>query len=212
MQARWIRQEQVPAGLASRSKAVVVFGGWAVGPQVFAHLAGDQDVLFVDDYRNLDQDLPDLSTYVEVSLVAWSFGVASYAHWQQGRSDPFQRKIAVNGSLTPVSREFGIPPVAMRKTIESLSPEAYQLFLSRVFGARQPLGEIDVAARRAELEAVEARGAAPDPGFDRIWISTRDKIFPPANLARAWAGQDLRQTPAPHMPFADFASWHEVLA
>lgn len=205
MEIRWLKQNNA-------AEVVVVFGGWAVGPEVFAHLAGEQDVLFVSDYRDLERDLPDLSTYGRVSLVAWSFGVAAYGHWQHGRRDPFDCKVAVNGSLAPVSRDKGIPPVAMQKTTETLSPEAYQLFLTRVFGSRQPVAEIDVAARRQELLAVQARGAAPDPGFDRIWISARDKIFPAANLARAWAGQAVQSCDAAHMPFDRFATWEEILA
>lgn len=205
MEVRWLRQDNA-------AEVIVVFGGWAVGPEVFSHLAGEQDVLFVSDYRDLTSDLPDLGAYSRVSLLAWSFGVAAYGHWQQGRADPFVRKVAVNGSLTPVNRDSGIPPVAMQKTIETLSPEAYQLFLTRVFGARQPVAEIDVAARRQELQAVQARGAAPDPGFDQIWVSARDKIFPAANLARAWAGKTVHSCEAAHMPFDRFSTWEELLA
>lgn len=204
MQLSWLKQ-------GGSSEVIVIFGGWAIGPQVFAQLQGGQDLLFVSDYRNLETELADLSDYAKRSLVAWSFGVASYGHWQAGRADPFERKVAVNGSLTPVCRATGIPPVILQKTIDSLSPEAYQLFVARVFGARQPVATIDVNARRAELVAVQARGAAPDPGFKHIWISSQDKIFPPANLARAWSGQCTQMRDAPHMPFDGFNSWQEVL-
>ncbi|WIY25573.1 pimeloyl-ACP methyl esterase BioG family protein [Parasedimentitalea psychrophila] len=213
MDFRWLHKGQARPGDGGRnSSAIVVFGGWAVGADLFGHLTGPYDVLFASDYRDLDADLPDLSAYERISLVAWSFGVASYAHWQQGRSDPFGRKVAINGTLTPVNRATGIPPVTLSKTIETLSPDAYQLFLSRVFNTCQPRGEIDVVARRDELRAIEARGDAPDTAFDRVWISTADKIFPPANQTRAWPENAIRQIAAPHAPFADFASWQEILS
>ncbi|KUJ73423.1 biotin synthase [Ruegeria marisrubri] len=205
MQARWLKN-------SGADEAIAVFGGWAVGPSPFLHLRGPQDVLFVEDYRDLATDLPDLSSYRRVSLLAWSFGVASYAHWQAGRPDPFARKVAVNGTLHPVDRTFGIPPVAMRKTVETLSPGAYQLFLARAFGAAQPQAEMDVEARQQELRAIEARGDAPATAFDRIWIGTKDKIFPPANMRRAWEGQDVREIPAPHAPFERFETWEEMFA
>lgn len=205
MEMRWLNQ-------TGAAEAIVIFGGWAVGPEVFAHLEGEQDVLFVSDYRDLNADLPDLSGYDSTSLLAWSFGVASYAHWQQGRLDPFARKVAVNGTLTPVDRTCGIPPVAMQKTIETLSPETYQLFVSRVFGARQPIAEIEVDARRQELLAVQARAGAPDPGFDQILISQKDKIFPAANMRRAWDGRQIQEITAAHMPFDRFSSWQELLS
>lgn len=206
MEFRWLSQ-------TGAEEAVVVFGGWAVGPQVFAHLEGPQDVLYASDYRDLDAELPDLGGYARLSLLAWSFGVASYAHWQQGRPDPFTCKVAVNGSVTPVNRLTGIPPVAMARTVESLSHAAYQSFLTRVFNAPQPETALDEAARRAELNAVALRGDAPVLHFDRVLISGKDRIFPAASLRRAWEGQPLRELEdAPHAPFGRFTSWEELLS
>ncbi len=205
MEARWIRQ-------AGAAEAIVVFGGWAVGPDAFAHLAGPQDLLFVADYRNLDAELPELTSYKRVSLMAWSFGVASYGHWQRGRPDPFARKVAVSGSLTPVNRLTGIPPVAMARTVQALDHASYQQFLSRVFNATQPDTALDVCDRRAELNAVALRGDAAEPGFDRVLIAKGDRIFPPQNLRRAWAGGPLREIDGPHAPFAQFETWEDLLA
>ncbi|WP_323781670.1 pimeloyl-ACP methyl esterase BioG family protein [Leisingera sp.] len=203
MEFRWLKQD-------SAAEAIVVFGGWAVGPEVFWHLDGAQDILFASGYTDLDAELPDLSGYGQVSLLAWSFGVASYAHWQQGRPDPFRRKAAVNGSLQPVNRGAGIPPAVFRRTLETLSLESYQSFLTRVFGAEQKAEALDVEARRTELLAVERRGDAPQMRFDSVWISSGDKIFPPANLARAWAGQNVSHLDAPHAPFDRFSHWEEL--
>ncbi|UWQ36184.1 DUF452 family protein [Leisingera aquaemixtae] len=204
MEFRWLKQN-------SAAEAIVVFGGWAVGPEVFWHLDGPQDILFASGYGDLGAELPDLSGYDHVSLLAWSFGVAAYGHWQQGRPDPFRRKVAVNGSLKPVNRSAGIPPAVFRKTAETLSLESFQSFLTRVFGQPQTPEPLDVEARRSELMAVERRGDAPQTRFDRIWISSGDKIFPPANLQRAWAGQAVRLIDAPHAPFGQFATWEALL-
>ncbi|MEC8573421.1 MAG: pimeloyl-ACP methyl esterase BioG family protein, partial [Pseudomonadota bacterium] len=166
MEIRWLKQNKA-------ADVIVVFGGWAVGPDVFAHLAGPQDLLFASDYRNLDAELPDLSGYQNVTLVAWSFGVAAYAHWQKDRTDPFDRKIAVNGTLAPVDEARGIPPAVLAKTAEGLSEQSFAQFLRRTFNAPQPPRSIDVEARRAELHAVAARGAAPAVAFDQVWLSGR---------------------------------------
>jgi len=213
MEFRWLHQGQARPGVAERNTAAIVaFGGWAIGAAVFDHLTGPYDVLFASDYCDLDADLPDLSGYDRVSLVAWSFGIASYAHWQQGRGDPFVRKVAVNGTLTPVNRATGVPPVAMAKTMQTLSPEAYQLFMARAFNAQQPEAQIDTCARRGELQMIETRGDAPDMAFDRVWISTADKIFPAANQIRAWPEEVVRKIQAPHAPFGHFRTWQELMA
>lgn len=203
MQMRWLTQ-----GLSS--DLIVFFGGWAVGDGVLASMPVTHDVLFVDDYRTVDLNLPDLSHYRETTLIAWSFGVAAYAHWraEQGQdAHQFTRQIALCGSLDPVSSRRGIPPRIFKTTRDGLSVESYQAFLSNSFGTRQAQTSIDVETRREELDAVVARGAAPDPGFDRIWIASNDKIFPRANLERAWDGQPQMLIPAPHMPFASFEQW-----
>lgn len=205
MEIRWLKQNKA-------ADVIVVFGGWAVGPDVFAHLAGPQDLLFASDYRNLDAELPDLSGYQSVTLVAWSFGVAAYAHWQKDRTDPFDRKIAVNGTLAPVDEARGIPPAVLAKTAEGLSEQSFAQFLRRTFNAPQPPRSIDVEARRAELHAVAARGAAPAVTFDQVWLSGRDRIFPPVNQHRAWVGATLRELPtAAHAPFDQFDSWKGVI-
>lgn len=207
METRWLSQRPRPTS----GEAIVVFTGWAIAPDVFDHLTGAYDILLVSDYRDLNAELPDLSAYEQVHLLAWSFGVASYAHWQQGRSDLFTNKVAVNGTLTPVNRATGVPPVAMRKTFETLSPDAYQLFLTRAFNARQPVAHIDVGARRDELRAIQARGDAPNVAFDRVWISSDDKICPAANQLRAWPVDVIRQIDASHVAFSLFSDWGDFL-
>jgi biotin synthesis protein BioG len=194
------------------SEVIVVFGGWAVGPGCVAHLQGPQDVLFVEDYTDLEAELPDLSGYARRRLLAWSFGVSAYAHWQAGRADPFTRKTAIAGTLNPVDRAEGIPPAVLEKTRDTLSEASFATFQRRCFGGPQVLMQIDVPRKQAELTAVAARGRAPQTAFDRIVIPTRDRIFPPANMARAWVEQEdrVQQIDAPHAPFASWTTWQEV--
>ncbi len=205
MNGRWLHH-------AGQDEAVVVFGGWAVGPAPFAALPKDREIYFLDDYRDLNAALPDLSGYGAVDLVAWSFGVAAYGHWQTQSSVQFRHRVALCGSLTPVDRRQGIPPLAYRRTVEGLNHASYQQFRSRVFGREQGEADIDVKARRDELCAVEARGAAPATHFDKIWIAQRDSIFPVQNMQCAWGGQGPCVIDAPHAPFDHFPSWEAFWA
>ncbi|UZD91092.1 pimeloyl-ACP methyl esterase BioG family protein [Cognatishimia activa] len=192
---------------------IVVFGGWALGAEMFAHLSGPQDVLFVDDYRDLD-GLPDLSSYQNRTAVAYSFGVSAFAHLCPAERAQFDRTVAINGSPSPVDRRMGIPPMVYQKTQNGMSQENFQSFAALCYGEKQPDIAIDVAARTEELAAVRQRGPASCPTFDRIWISQKDRIFPPANLARAFCGQEdvIRSIDAPHVPFSAWDSWQEVIA
>lgn len=204
MQIEWVKQDH-------NKDVIVVFGGWAVGFAPLAHLEGDIDVLFVNDFRDIAADLPDLSQYENRSLIAFSFGVAAYAHWQVGHTDPFTLKIAINGTVTPVDRQFGIPPIIMQKTIDALDPESLQVFLMRCFGERQPFLEADIDALKDELIIVQQRGSAAPMEFDKIIVSDKDRIFLSANLKRAYEGENVATVQGPHIPFASWTRWEEIL-
>lgn len=206
MEWHWLQRTET-------DRLIVVFGGWALGAGPFLHLRTDANVLFAQDYRDLGCELPDEARDCsECHLVSFSFGVSAYAHWQKNRPDPFTLKVAVNGTLTPVDRRIGIAPVMMERTTNTLSQESFQQFLGRCHGGLQPQAQINVSARREELEAVAARGAAPTTRFDRIWISNQDRIFAPANQRRAWADQNgaIREIDAPHVPFDHWHMWEDL--
>ncbi len=205
MQFRWLQRND-------SDRVIVCFGGWAIGTSALVQLNSQRDVLYVDDFRTLSE-LPDLSAYHHKTLFAFSFGVAAAAHWLQSFADPFDQKVAMNGSASPVDRRLGIPPAIFTRTKEGLSAETFQSFLSLCHGTLQPEMQIDVDARQAELAAVEMRGAAAAPDFDRIWISTEDRIFPATNLRRAFDAQSahVREIKAPHVPFASFETWEQLI-
>lgn len=209
MEFHWLKRTE------GARRVIVFFGGWAIGPAPLAHLTGSEDVLFAQDYRDLATDLPDLSAYDHRALIAFSFGISAFGHWQAGRTTAFDRHVAINGSLTPIDARTGIPPRTFQRTLDGLSPASFQNFLALCFGTESPPPQpFDLTARRAELIATAARGPAPDCRWDRIWISSADRIFPPANLERAWAGQadKISHLDAPHVPFAQWSDWQDMLA
>lgn len=196
-------------------EVLVIFSGWGITPAVFAHLTTDADVLCLSDYRDLTTDLPDLSAYETRHLIAWSFGVASYALWQESRANPFDRRFALCGSMTPVDRDLGIPPVAMQKTIDTLSETSFQIFLRRCYGRAVAPEAVDISALKEELLTVQARDYSQvQQVWDKAVISRTDKIFPAKNLRVAWEGKatEITETDAPHVPFSAWKTWAEVLA
>ncbi|WP_170330611.1 pimeloyl-ACP methyl esterase BioG family protein [Ruegeria arenilitoris] len=194
-------------------EVLLVFGGWALGPGPFEDLSGDSDVLFVDDYSRLDDPLSDLAQYDRVTLIAFSFGVASSAHWLTQTGLQPDRLIAVSGTLSPADVDHGIAPDMIRATADQLSTASFAKFCRRA-GLAGPVPEIDIDAARAELHAVIERGTAPDHKFDRVWIPQRDRIIPTRAQQAAWAGQPdaVREISAPHVPFAAGQSWKEWIA
>lgn len=171
----------------------------------------------VEGYTALEA-LPELEAYDRVSLLAYSFGVASAAHWLAETDPPkVDRKVAVAGTLFPADPAKGIAPDTVRATAEGgLTPPATFAKFCRRAGLGGPAPpQIDIDAARAELLAIADRGSAPNPpGFDRVWLPTRDRIIPTHAQAAAWAGHpDMREVEGGHVPFRPPGqSWEEWLA
>ena len=201
MRRHWLTRE-------GGAQLTLVFGGWALGPAPFARLIGAADVLVVDDYRNLDDALPETGDYDTVRLLAYSFGVASAAHWLACSGFRPDRLIAISGTLHPACPERGIAPDMIMATAAQLSERSFAKFCRRAGLPGEP-PELDIAAAQQELFAVIQRGSAPDPGFDRVWIPTNDRIIPTAAQETAWASTSARveHVAGPHVPFKRGQSW-----
>ncbi|MCV6598026.1 MAG: DUF452 family protein [Mangrovicoccus sp.] len=207
MRAQWLSR-------AGSDRLLLVFGGWGLGPAPFKELTGAQDVLFVQDYTTLEDPLAARGDYDQITLLAYSFGVVSAAHWLTYHPCRPDRLVAVNGTLYPADEQRGIAPKIAQGTVDGLSPQSFAGFCRRA-GLRGALPDCDIAAAQQELAAILARGPAPDRGFDRIWISERDRIVPAAAQRKAWARQAeaIREIPGgTHCPFGPGQSWQEWLA
>ncbi|MEX0317218.1 MAG: pimeloyl-ACP methyl esterase BioG family protein [Ruegeria sp.] len=195
------------------AELTLVFGGWGLGSAPFEELTGAPDVLFVDDYRQIDTGLPETAQYDHVRLLAYSFGVASALHWLAGSGLHTERRVAVNGTPHPADRTRGIAPEMVAATADGLSPASFAGFCRRAGHPGAP-PDIDIPAAQAELRAIAARGPGPEIPFDRIWISERDRIVPRPAQEAAWAAQSgtIRHIPTPHQPFRPGQSWEEWFA
>lgn len=203
MRRRWLSH-------SDSASLTLVFGGWAVGAAAFAGLSGDGAVLLIEDYTRLDDPLPELAQFDRVDLVAFSFGVASAAHWMATTGFVPARSIAISGTLQPADEEKGIAPDLIRATADNLTEDSFAKFCRRA-GLKSPAPAIDIVAARAELHAVIERGPAPDTRFDRIWIPQRDRVIPTRAQELAWAAQSeaVRYAPGLHIPFSPGQTWAE---
>ncbi len=206
MRSLWLQRE-------GHDALIVVFGGWALGPAPFAHLQGAQDVLFMDDYRRLENSIEEIKAYYRCYLVAFSFGVAAAARWMRLHGDVFHRKVAVNGTLYPTDARRGIPAARVRATARRLSQDNLARFVEHC-GAPPLQMPADIERLREELLGVCAWPFDASASFETVWLSLDDRIFPPANMERAW--QESAVTPiriqGPHAPFSRWTAWEELLA
>jgi len=218
MKQQWLQHSD------SAEYIIVFFSGWGFDASILQGLTIEKDtnVLFIDDYRCLDYELPNLENYQYCTLIAWSFGIAAYNKWQQQSllvDSLFDYKVAINGSMTPVDRKTGIPDIVMQKTIETLSVESFQVFAKKCFDSEvntqisEPFS-IDVNARKEELIKIQQwQYSSTQLQWDKVWMSRQDKIFPLRNLQRAWQDHENRVEliDAAHAPFNYWSNWSDIM-
>ena len=215
MNAAFIRQNHTP-------ELELFFNGWSMDERVAHALAGTHDLLAVWDYASFDIDLmPLLAGYREIRLTAWSLGVWSAAKYFENRKVAFSDAVAVNGTLQPVSAEYGIAPDIFAGTAANwLEEHARKRFTLRLAGGRAELAAFPGSGRSAESQQNELNSllhnitASPVPAnlYRLAVIGSRDRIFSPAAQRAAWqmTASRIVEIDSPHYPFALYSEVAEL--
>ena len=207
MKGSWLQ-----AGKGNR-RCLLFMAGWAMGPEPFNGLLPDDSAcLLCYDYRRLD--LPDLSrldAYEQIDLLAWSMGVWVAARTIADLRIRFASATALAGTLCPIDDHRGIPVPAYEKMEQSLTMEELDTFYSSMFD--DPAERAIFMASRPDRSLVSIREelsclhqhirrskSVPDI-FTRRIVTSRDRIFPARNQARAWRTSHFLRKKWTHFPF-----------
>ena len=202
------------------------FAGWGMDSRPFAWAAdsphtADCDFAVCYDYTDIQLDRVNqasakLHGYSEVRVRAWSLGVYAASLVLPDMGCAISTAVAINGTLWPVDDELGIPHAVYDATAANLTAESLERFNRRmsgahrpVFEARRPLRTVD--SLRAELlnirECAADRAKPQFTGWTQAVLSSRDKIFPIANMRRAWPATPQLELDEPHyMPDIPFVT------
>lgn len=191
-------------------RLILFFAGWGMDSAPFAGLnRAGYDVAVVWDYRTMAIDWSFTAGYVEICIVAWSFGVYASAISTHAIDGKVTRRIAVNGTLYPCDRLLGIPPAIFEGTLSGLSERNMTKFYRRMCGSAtvytqfcSQLPKRDIEGLREELDTFSPSNTLlhqPCGTFDLAIIGRDDAIIPAVNQGRAWSG-------IPTI-FADAAHW-----
>lgn len=189
-------------------RLILIFAGWSTDASFYSGIApAGYDVMVVYDYTDMDFPLECLDRYSTICLFAWSLGV--FAASCVIPSGLPSMAVAVNGTETPVDDDFGIPESIFKGTAANLDDRNLIKFRRRMCAdAYQSLagkfGDRTTESLRNELEAIARHSSTHKSHlhWDRVYVSTRDTIFPPANQMHAWkshpSGPEIRSVQMPH--------------
>ena len=201
MKYKWLNKK-------NNKKVILFFNGWGMDDSVVKHLnPEDYDVIMYYDYNSLDADFSPLENYFEKYLVAWSMGVMCASLFDLD----YISRTAVNGTLKPVDNKYGIPVKIYDLTLKGLNPEGAEKFVQNMFQGKSPLWKIDREFEniKNELDVLKTYSANPDFKYQRVIISSEDKIIPTKNQTAFWGIEP--NIVSGHCPFFMFKSWSELL-
>jgi len=208
------------------SKLILFMSGWGCDEMPFLRLnSDDYDFLMCYDYRDLNQIKElreELKAYDECHLIAWSLGVFVSSILFKDDKELFQTCQAMNGSLSPIDDEKGIPAAIFQGTIDGLNEKGRDKFFMRMCGGRSGYANFVkhqpqrlVEDQKEELICLQnmiLKEAITWDIFDKVLLSSRDMIFPFKNLEKAWESKSQKTiVDLPHFCFQAWNSWDEIL-
>lgn len=206
MKYKWLNK-------SANDKLIIFFNGWGMDESVVKHLnCEDFDILMFYDYNNLDTnfDFEELADYKTRYLVAWSMGVmcGSMFACKLGK---LVSSTATNGTLKPIDNEYGIPLRIYDLTLRNFSETGAKKFISNMFmtPVDLPSNSRDFENQKSELAALKSYSSNLAFKYDRVIISSEDKIIPTKNQVRFWNIEP--NIKSGHCPFFEYKSWSELL-
>lgn len=213
MRYKWLNKQ-------NNNKLIIFFNGWGMDEEVVKHLdCENYNVLMFYDYINLETDFDwsILSNYSELNLIAWSMGVmiativkplASY--FISTNSKNKGKAVAVNGTLKPIDKNYGINPKVYDLTVYSFGDLGQLKFIQGMFDSDTKLAvSRDLENQRDELIALKDYKANEDFKYDKAIISSKDTIIPTRNQVAYWKKEPNIE--AGHCPFFKFEKWSDLL-
>ncbi|MDE5844555.1 MAG: DUF452 family protein [Muribaculaceae bacterium] len=174
---------------------IFIFLGWAMDPVPFEESGLKKsgfDIVVgyhyesIEDARSVFEKL--IANYQEVSVIAWSYGVAIADRIADNPN--VVCRIAINGTPTPVNNETGIPERYQNLTLRMLS----DVNLAKFY---QSTGLVDVPLPHRLLDDLKDElklfsnidNNLSNTAWKKAYISECDAIFPPKNQINAWNGK-----------------------
>ena len=201
---------------------ILFFNGWGMDDRAIFHLPDESfDIIMLNEYHSLDFQIPELSKYESVYVIAWSLGVWVANYILQNLHIKPKKTIAINGTIHAIDDGKGIPARLFQSTIDNWDETGRTKFQLRMFKDRllfanniNKLPVIKLSEQKEELIALQSfisRNESSPYRWDRIFIGSDDLIFTTQNQKESWFNYEYKIIKMPHFPFIEFTSWSNLI-
>lgn len=208
-------------------KLIIFFNGWSLDENIVKNLETiNYDVLMLYDYENIEipEDvLKEIDKYDNLNIIAWSFGVWACCT-VINQFNKLKNVVAINGTPIPIDDNFGIPEKIFNLTLTNMSEKNYPRFYKNMFNIFEEkffsmLSNRNATSQIQELTMIQKQASEQIPlqkinQFNKVFISTQDKIIPAKNQLNFWSNQnDLKifELEKGHYIFDLFKTWDEII-
>lgn len=205
---------------ANNAKLILFFAGWGADEHLFPYPPPQgYDFMLCFDYTNTNFDFELIKSYQSIRLIGWSMGVWVASMLFENYSLPWEKRVAINGTMYPKHDLWGIPVAVFEGTLKGFSPTTLAKFRRRMCGTTSGVKEFlscnpyrPLENLQQELQILNDRIEQTTTVSKFIWdqaiVGTKDLIFPVSNQRLAWS--DALPNPVPILEF-DVAHYDKIL-
>lgn len=202
MQSDWLNKK-------NNKQLIIFFNGWgSIIPNNLKY--NDFDIIMFHNYQHFDAINIDFSSYEKKYLIAWSLGVYVCNFYYNYFKD-CDGYTAINGTLLPIDNEFGININAYNLTIDNFNEFTCKKFMKKI-GSNYEIKR-DIENLKQELINIKQLNPIQFFKFNKIYISTKDKIFPYKNMISFWTkrNEKIIEIEGQHYIFNLFQNWSDLI-
>ena len=191
----------------------LVFLGYGQDEKPFQYLKDitSNSVALVYDYTDRAFDPSLYDEFEDIKLITWSMGVMISTLFD---FENVKKYIAINGTPKAIDDKYGIPEKIYKLTVRGFNEASCKKFMERMFNTTPPLESFSsrtFSSQKEELEnlmGIEGKYVS----FDKIIVSTDDKIIPTKNQLNYWKNPAIiEMVEEGHCPFFRYKKWSEIL-
>jgi biotin synthesis protein BioG len=127
----------------------------------------------------------------------------------------FDKFIAINGSLKPIDDEFGIPKMIYNLTVDNFNELSCSKFMKKISSSVDLKSYVTRNLDELKEELIFIRDLKINNYFEfnNVYISLKDRIFPPKNLINFWQNKNVEivNLETGHYIFDKFKNWSDLV-